>query len=65
MRAWIAPRSRSSGRARGPDLLFGSNSVVRAVSEAYASADAKELFVKDFAAAWTKVMELDRFDLKA
>ena len=47
------------------DLVFGSNSVLRALAEVYASADAKEKFVKDFIAAWTKVMNLDRFDLKA
>ncbi|THU02035.1 catalase/peroxidase HPI [Lampropedia puyangensis] len=46
------------------DLVFGSNAVLRAVAEVYASVDAKERFVHDFAAAWTKVMELDRFDLK-
>jgi len=45
------------------DLIFGSNSELRAIAEVYASADAKEKFVKDFAAAWTKVMNLDRFDL--
>ncbi|WP_371749529.1 catalase/peroxidase HPI [Streptomyces sp. NBC_01283] len=45
------------------DLVFGSNSELRAVAEVYASDDAKEKFVKDFAAAWTKVMNLDRFDL--
>ncbi|MCA0299119.1 catalase/peroxidase HPI [Pseudoxanthomonas mexicana] len=45
------------------DLVFGSNSVLRALAEVYASADGKEKFVKDFVAAWTKVMELDRFDL--
>jgi catalase-peroxidase len=45
------------------DLVFGSNSQLRAVAEVYASADAKEAFVKDFVAAWTKVMNLDRFDL--
>jgi catalase-peroxidase len=45
------------------DLSFGSNSVLRALAEVYASADAKEKFVKDFVAAWTKVMNLDRFDL--
>ena len=45
------------------DLLFGSNSQLRAVSEVYASADSKEAFVKDFVAAWTKVMNLDRFDV--
>ena len=45
------------------DLVFGSNSVLRALAEVYASADGREKFVKDFVAAWTKVMELDRFDL--
>ena len=45
------------------DLIFGSNSELRALAEVYASNDAKEKFVKDFAAAWTKVMNLDRFDL--
>ncbi|MFD7730253.1 catalase/peroxidase HPI [Kitasatospora phosalacinea] len=45
------------------DLVFGSNSELRALAEVYASDDAKEKFVQDFAAAWTKVMELDRFDL--
>ncbi|MFI7339648.1 catalase/peroxidase HPI [Streptomyces sp. NPDC050085] len=45
------------------DLVFGSNSELRAVAEVYASDDAKEKFVKDFVAAWAKVMDLDRFDL--
>lgn len=45
------------------DLVFGSNSELRAVAEVYASADAKEKFVRDFVKAWTKVMNLDRFDL--
>ncbi|MGY4386220.1 catalase-peroxidase [Pedobacter sp. UYP24] len=45
------------------DLVFGSNSELRAVAEVYASADAKDKFVKDFIAAWSKVMDLDRFDL--
>src|SRR5690606_9512629 len=45
------------------DLVFGSNSVLRALSEVYASADGQEKFVRDFIAAWTRVMELDRFDL--
>jgi catalase-peroxidase len=45
------------------DLVFGSNSQLRALSEVYASADAKEQFVRDFVSAWTKVMNLDRFDL--
>jgi catalase-peroxidase len=45
------------------DLVFGSNSELRALAEVYAADDAKEKFVKDFAKAWTKVMNLDRFDL--
>lgn len=46
------------------DLIFGSNSELRALSEVYAFDDSKEKFVNDFAAAWSKVMNLDRFDLK-
>jgi catalase-peroxidase len=45
------------------DLIFGSHSQIRALAEVYGSADAKEKFVKDFVAAWSKVMNLDRFDL--
>ena len=45
------------------DLIFGSHSQLRALAEVYACADAKEKFVKDFVAAWTKVMNLDRFDI--
>lgn len=45
------------------DLIFGSNSQLRALAEVYASADAQEKFVRDFVAAWSKVMNLDRFDL--
>ncbi|MEN8717415.1 MAG: catalase-peroxidase, partial [Sulfurovum sp.] len=45
------------------DLVFGSNSQLRAVAEVYAQEDAKEKFVKDFVSAWTKVMNLDRFDV--
>ncbi len=45
------------------DLIFGSNSQLRALAEVYGCADSKEKFVKDFVAAWTKVMDLDRFDL--
>ncbi len=47
------------------DLIFGSHSQLRAFAEVYACADAKEKFVKDFVAAWTKVMNADRFDLRA
>ena len=46
------------------DLVFGSNSVLRALSEVYASSDGNEKFAKDFVAAWNKVMELDRYDLR-
>jgi catalase-peroxidase len=60
-------RDRKSGKAKWTatraDLVFGSNSVLRALAEVYASADGKEKFVRDFVAAWTKVMNLDRFDL--
>jgi catalase-peroxidase len=45
------------------DLIFGANSELRAIAEVYAGEDAKEKFVKDFVAAWVKVMELDRFDI--
>ncbi|HYN75725.1 MAG TPA: catalase-peroxidase, partial [Candidatus Limnocylindria bacterium] len=45
------------------DLVFGSNSVLRALAEVYASDDAQQKFVRDFVAAWDKVMMLDRFDL--
>jgi catalase-peroxidase len=61
-------RDRKSGdkkwTATRVDLIFGSHSVLRALAEVYGCADAKEKFVKDFVAAWTKVMEADRFDLK-
>ncbi len=60
-------RDRATGAvkwtATAVDLIFGSNSELRAVSEVYAADDAKEKFVRDFAAAWDKVMNLDRFDL--
>ena len=45
------------------DLIFGSNSELRALAEVYATDDAKEKFVHDFISAWNKVMNLDRFDL--
>ena len=45
------------------DLIFGSHSQLRGLAEVYAYADSKEKLVKDFVAAWTKVMDLDRFDL--
>jgi catalase-peroxidase len=47
------------------DLIFGSHSQLRALAEVYASADSKEKFAKDFVAAWSKVMDLDRYDVKA
>ena len=50
--------------ATAVDLVFGSNSQLRAISEVYASDDSKQKFVDDFAAAWEKVMNLDRFDLR-
>jgi catalase-peroxidase len=49
--------------ATSVDLVFGSNSQLRALVEVYASNDAKEIFVQDFAAAWAKVMNNDRYDL--
>ncbi len=60
-------RDRKTGKPKWTgtrvDLLFGSNSQLRALAEVYACNDSKEKFVKDFAAAWTKVMNLDRYDL--
>jgi catalase-peroxidase len=60
-------RDRKSGELKWTgtraDLVFGSNAQLRAVAEIYASADAQDKFTKDFVAAWTKVMNLDRFDL--
>jgi catalase-peroxidase len=60
-------RDRKTGQTRWTatrvDLLFGSNSQLRAIAEVYASNDSKEKFIKDFATAWNKVMNLDRFDL--
>ena len=60
-------RSRESGEllwtATRSDLIFGSNSELRALAEVYASNDAKKKFVKDFVSAWNKVMNLDRFEI--
>ena len=53
-RRWTATRA---------DLIFGSNSELRALAEVYACEDSQEKFVQDFVAAWAKVMNLDRFDL--
>ncbi len=59
---------RSNGKAKWTattvDLIFGSNSELRAVAEVYAADDAKEKFIDDFIVAWVKVMKLDRFDIK-
>jgi catalase-peroxidase len=61
-------RDRKTGKVRWTgtrvDLIFGSNSELRALAEVYASADAGAKFVNDFAAAWTKVMDLDRYDVR-
>jgi catalase-peroxidase len=61
-------RDRQSGAVKWTatrvDLAFGSNSQLRALSEVYAQADNKGKFLNDFVKAWTKVMNLDRFDLK-
>ena len=72
-KASVAAENVYEGRDRGTgdvkwtatavDLVFGSNSQLRALAEVYASDDAKEKFVRDFVAAWDKVMNLDRFDL--
>ncbi len=60
-------RDRTTGKIKWTgtrvDLVFGSNSLLRAIAEVYGSDDSKEAFVKDFAAAWNKVMNLDRYDL--
>ena len=61
-------RDRRSGELKWTgtvaDLVFGSNSQLRALAEVYATSDAQAKFVRDFVAAWAKVMELDRFDLR-
>jgi catalase-peroxidase len=60
-------RDRATGQIKWTgtrvDLLFGSNSQLRAIAEVFASDDSKQAFVKEFAAAWNKVMNLDRYDL--
>ena len=60
-------RSRKTGEVKWTgtrvDLIFGSHSQLRAFAEVYASADAKQKFVKDFVSAWNRIMEADRFDL--
>ncbi len=57
------PRGEVKWTGTRADLVFGSNSELRALAEVYASDDAREKFVGDFVAAWVKVMNLDRFDL--
>ncbi len=60
-------RDRKTGKLKWTgtrvDLIFGSNSQLRAIAEVYACADSQENFLNDFVAAWSKVMDLDRFDL--
>jgi catalase-peroxidase len=60
-------RDRATGELRWTgtivDLVFGSNSQLRALAEVYACSDSQQVFVRDFVAAWNKVMNLDRFDL--
>ena len=61
-------RDRKTGKVKWTasrvDLIFGSNSQLRAIAEVYGASDAKQKFVTDFVKAWTKVMHADRFDLK-
>jgi catalase-peroxidase len=61
-------RDRKSGKVKWigtrADLIFGSNSQLRAITEVYACEDSKDKFLSDFVAAWIKVMNLDRFDIK-
>jgi catalase-peroxidase len=61
-------RDRATGELRwtatAMDLIFGSNSELRAIAEVYACHDAQEKFMRDFITAWSKVMNLDRFDLR-
>ena len=61
-------RDRQSGEVKwtgtAVDLVFGSNSQLRAVAEVYAASDGQRKFVDDFVSAWAKVMDLDRFDLR-
>ena len=60
-------RDRATGEVRWTgtraDLVFGSNSILRSLAEVYATSDGQQKFISDFVAAWTKVMNLDRFDL--
>ena len=60
----IVARGTQKWTASRIDLIFGSNSELRAIAEVYASDDSKKKFIDDFISAWNKVMQLDRFDLK-
>jgi catalase-peroxidase len=64
-RGRVGQRSDFTSDATRADLVFGSNSTLRAYCEVYASNGNEKYFVRDFVAAWTKVMENDRFDLAA
>ena len=55
---------RRDGRASAVDLIFGANAQLRALAEVYACDDAQAKFLRDFVAAWVKVMNLDRYDLR-
>ena len=63
MRGATGRRAKVKWTGTRVDLIFGSHSILRALAEVYGSSDGKEKFVKDFAKAWAKVMNLDRFDL--
>ena len=63
MSAWTAPPARKSGVPTRTDLVFGSNSQLRAQAEVYAESGCEGKFVCDFISAWNKVMNADRFDV--
>ena len=60
---WGIKSNKNIWKGSRVDLIFGSNSQLRALAEVYACKDSSQKFVKDFVSAWTKVMNLDRFDL--
>ena len=66
-RGVLEGRDRANGELKWTgtvvDLVFGSNSQLRGLAEVYATSDAQQMFVRDFVAAWNKVMNLDRYDL--
>ena len=64
MKALIENQKKKITTATRVDLIFGSNSQLRAISEVYACDDSEDLFIRDFILAWNKVMNLDRFDLQ-